>query len=64
MMMDKIPFPGYSFFCLPHCVSCGILVPPPGMDPGSWGNESLHVNQWTAREVPPLVFLPKIETHI
>ena len=53
---------GYCFvlFCfLPHCLACGILVPRPGIEPGSpvsTAVEAQSPNHWTTREFPVLGF--------
>ena len=35
-----------------HCISCGILVPRPGIEPADATVESGSFNQWTTREAP------------
>ena len=46
--------PLFSFFyfftfCL-HCAACGILVPPPGIEPGPSAVRTQSPNHWTTRE--------------
>ena len=53
--MSCIP-PLFFFFFLPHH-ACGILVPPPGMEPTPPALEARRLNHWTAREVPVLYHL-------
>ena len=48
----------HSFFFLLHHTACGILVPPPGMEPKFPAVKGLSPNHWTTREVPTQVFLP------
>ena len=35
-----------------HCAACGILVPPPRIEPMPPVLEAWSLNHWTAREVP------------
>ena len=46
-----------SFFFWPHCTTCGILVPRPGIEPTSSAVEARSLKHWTAREVPVSVYL-------
>ena len=39
-----------------HLVACGILVPPPGIEPVPPRVEAQSPNHWTTREVPDLEF--------
>ena len=41
----------FSFFW-PHCTTCGILVPPSGIEHLPPPLEAQSLNHWTAREVP------------
>ena len=53
------PYSFAFFFFLPlwPCrVACGILVPCPGIEPGSLAVKVQSPNHWTTREVPPLEF--------
>ena len=43
-------------FLSAHHVTCGILVPRPGIEPVSPAVEPPSPNPWTAREVPPSAF--------
>ena len=38
------------FFFWPHLVACGILVPPPGIEPAPSAVKAWSPNHWTARE--------------
>ena len=42
----------FFFFFWPHCTACGILVPQPGIEPGSLAVKARSPTHWTAREVP------------
>ena len=42
----------FFFFFWPRCVSCGILVPRPGIEPLPLALEAWSLNRWTTREVP------------
>ena len=43
----------FFFFFWPHCEACGILIPPPGIEPQAQGSESAESpNHWTTREFP------------
>ena len=42
----------FSVFFWPHCMACGVLVPPPGIKPAPPALEAQNLNHWTAREVP------------
>ena len=44
----------FFFFFWPRCVACGLLVPPPGIEPLAVEAQSL--NHWTTREVPGAKF--------
>ena len=44
----------YFFIFWPCHVACGILVPPPGIEPKSPALGALCLNHWTAREFPDL----------
>ena len=55
----RIPFSPHplqhSFFCSffpPHCVTCGILVPQPGIEPGPLAVKMQSSNHWTTRISP------------
>ena len=53
---------GFCFVFLPHCVTCRILVPRPGIKPGATVvNEGPHLNHWTTREISPLFELSCFE---
>ena len=41
-----------TFFFWLHHAACGILVPPPGIEPGPSAVKALSPNHWTAREFP------------
>ena len=41
----------------PHCMSCGILVPWPGIEPMSLAVEAQSLNHWTTREVSTTLFM-------
>ena len=45
---------GFFFFLLPHPPppSCGILVPPPGIELAPPALEARRLNHWTSRKVP------------
>ena len=47
------------FVCLfwPHCTARGILVPRPGVEPGSPVVEAWSPNHWTTREFPQITIL-------
>ena len=49
--------PWYSFFFWPCRAACEILVPQPGIEPGSPAWDACRLNHWTTRDVPPMVFL-------
>ena len=51
----------YLFFFWPCPVACGILVPLPGIDPAPPAMEAQSLNHWTAREVPPSMYLLNLE---
>ena len=42
----------FVFVFWPHCVACGILLPPPGFGPGPSAVKAQSPNPWTAREFP------------
>ena len=42
----------FFFFFLPHRVTCGILVPQPGIEPTPPAVEEWSLNRWTATEIP------------
>ena len=46
-----------TFFFLLLSMACGILIPPPGMEPGppAFGTQSL--NHWTSREVQRITYI-------
>ena len=44
------------FYFWPHHETCGILVPQPGIEPLSPALVAQRLNQWTAREVPQILF--------
>ena len=44
----------------PHCVTCGILVPWPGMEPVSPAEEAWSLNHWTTREILSLVLIMNV----
>ena len=37
--------------------ACGILAPPPGIEPTSFALAAQSLNPWTAKDVPSLLFL-------
>ena len=41
-------------FVLLHHAACGILVPRPGIEPGSSAMEARSLNLWTARDAPEM----------
>ena len=45
-----------GFFFFFGRAACGILGPPPGIEPASPASEAQSLNQWTAREVPAYGF--------
>ena len=45
----------YLFFFGPHHTACGILVPPPGIEPTSSALGAQSFNHWTIREVPEAI---------
>ena len=47
----------YLFIYLFCHVSCGILVPRPGVQPAPPAVEAWSLNHWTTREVPKWLFL-------
>ena len=50
----------FLFFSLtfwPHCTTCGILVPGPGIEPAAPAVEAQSLNRCTTREVPISLFL-------
>ena len=51
------------FFLWPHCATCGILVPRPGIEPAPPAVEAHSLNHWTAREVPGVLFYKRIFIH-
>ena len=53
-------FKVHLFFWL-HPVSCGILVPQPGIEPASPAAEPRNLHHWTTREVPTCLFLICVE---
>ena len=47
----------YIYICIYiwiHCVSCRILVPPPGINPEPPAVEVQSPNHWTSREFPQI----------
>ena len=46
----------YLFIYGHACMSCRILVPPPGIEPVPPAVEVLSPNHWTAREFPQVPF--------
>ena len=45
-------------------MTCGILVPQPGIEPTPPAEEAQSLNHWTAREVPIFITLKKITVSI
>ena len=46
-------FLSLSYFFLAMPWACGILIPWPGIEPGSLAMKAQNPNHWTAREFPP-----------
>ena len=46
----------YFIFFWPCPTACGILVPPPGIEPAPPALEAWSLNHWTAREVPRFLY--------
>ena len=42
----------FFFFLWRRCEACGILVPPPGIEPGPSAVKAWSPNRWPAREFP------------
>ena len=42
----------YFYFLATPCVTCRILVPQPGIEPGPTAMKALSPNHWTTRELP------------
>ena len=42
----------FFFFFWPHRMACGILVPQPGIEPGTMAVKMLSPNHWTTRKFP------------
>ena len=43
----------FNYFFWLHCVACGILVPPSGIEPRPLSVKASSPNQWTTREFLP-----------
>ena len=50
----------FFFLSWPHRTSCGLLVPPPGIEPTPPALEAQSLNHWTTREAPQHVILNQI----
>ena len=51
-LLSFVFFFSFFFFFWPHCTTCGVLVPPSGIEPLPPALEAQSLNHWTVREVP------------
>ena len=70
LWLSSIPLSVCVCVCVCVCVyfgrhvSCGILVPQPGIEPGATAVKALSHNNWTAREVSRLLDFLMVETSL
>ena len=55
-VLSFIDLASNRFFFWLRRVACGILVPPPGLEPVPPAVEARNLNHWTLREVPRFLF--------